>query len=474
MLKDFKLPDLGEGVHEGRIIRVMVKLGEPVREDQPLMEVETDKAAVEVPSPFEGVVSKVHIHDKQLVHVGDVMFTFEVGARAASAPPPSEGAPGSREGGEALSHGPASRGPAASAAGHSSQVGASTLSPAPSLRGRGGQSAPAPSLPGGRITPASPAVRKRARALGLDLSTINGGGPAGRVRLQDLEVATASPPLPLREGVGGWVKSPGTPAAPIPQRTSRETASGPAPTTTPTTSPFAQASAAEVREELSQARKTIALNMVQSWTTVPHVTDCEDADVTELDRLRQGHNITLRESETKLSLLPFVIRAVAMALTRHPIFNAAFDDKTSHLIYKRSINLAIGMHTERGLIAPVLREADKLNVAQIAAWLTEWTVRGREAKFAVNDLRGGTYTISNAGAMGGSRYSTPIISPGQAAVLALGRTRWEPRVIDQQIVPRYIMPLSHSFDHRIIDGGQEIAFQRDVIGALENPARLLL
>lgn len=473
MLKDFKLPDLGEGVHEGCIIRVMVKPGEHVREDQPLMEVETDKAAVEVPSPFEGVVSKVHIQDKQFVHVGDVMFTFEVGARAASAPPPSEGAPGSREGGEALSHGP--RGPAASAAGHSSQVGASTLSPAPSLRGRGSQSAPAPSLPGGRITPASPAVRKRARALGLDLSTINGGGPAGRVRMQDLEAAPVDLPLPSREGVGGRVNPAihvATPAARI--APPRETASGPAPTTTPTTSPFAQASAAEVREELSQARKTIALNMVQSWTTIPHVTDCEDADVTELDRLRQGHNITLREGETKLSLLPFVIRAVAMALTRHPIFNATFDDKSAQIIYKRSINLAIGMHTERGLIAPVLREADTMNVAQIAAWLAEWTVRGREAKFAVNDLRGGTYTISNAGAMGGSRYSTPIITPGQAAVLALGRTRWEPRVIDQQVVPRYIMPLSHSFDHRIIDGGQEIAFQRDVIGALENPARLLL
>jgi pyruvate dehydrogenase E2 component (dihydrolipoamide acetyltransferase) len=317
-------------------------------------------------------------------------------------------------------------------------------------------------------------VRKRARALGLDISTINGGGPAGRVRMQDLEAATSTPTLPLREEAGGWFKSPVIPAAPIPRQAHRETASGPAPASAPVVSPFAQSSAAEVREELSQARKTIALNMVQSWTTIPHVTDCEDADVTELDRLRQGHNITLREGETKLSLLPFVIRAVAMALTRHPIFNAVFDDKTGHIIYKRAINLAIGMHTERGLIAPVLREADKLNVAQIAAWLAEWTIRGREAKFAVNDLRGGTYTISNAGAMGGSRYSTPIITPGQAAVLALGRTRWEPRAIEQQVVPRYIMPLSHSFDHRIIDGGQEIAFQRDVIGALENPARLLL
>jgi pyruvate dehydrogenase E2 component (dihydrolipoamide acetyltransferase) len=248
------------------------------------------------------------------------------------------------------------------------------------------------------------------------------------------------------------------------------------------------------------ARKTIARNMVQSWTTIPHVTDQDDADVTELDRLRKGYP-SAANNNRKLTLLPFIVRAVAQALTRHPIFNATFDDEQQAIAYFNEINIAIGVHTERGLVAPVIRNADRLSVIQLADAVDAIVEKARSATFSVNETRGGTYTISNAGAFGGSRYSTPIIAPGQCAVLAAGKARWMPWVVESegitggppvplnskelrvpvtrvqmlppQIMPRLILPLSHSFDHRIADGGQEIAFLQDVIGQLENPARLM-
>ena len=227
------------------------------------------------------------------------------------------------------------------------------------------------------------------------------------------------------------------------------------------------------RHPLTQARKTIAANMAKSCRTIPHVTDTDEADVTLLDELRRTHD-SLDSSVGKLTLLPFVLCATGLALRRHPIFNASFDEDAGQIIYKRYINIAVGVHTERGLVAPVIRDIDQMGVAQINGALHELAEKARTASFAVNDLRGGTFTVSNAGAMGGSRFSTPIINPPQVAVMALGRTRWRACVVDGKVVPRLILPISISFDHRIIDGGSEVAFQQDIIRSLENPAQLLL
>lgn len=231
------------------------------------------------------------------------------------------------------------------------------------------------------------------------------------------------------------------------------------------------------RAALSQARKTIASVMSQSWTTIPHATDFDDADVTELERLRKGY--TAPDSpDRKITMLAFVVRAVVRALQRFPDFNAHFDQDKGEVVYKRYIHIALGVHTERGLVPMVLRDADRLTIPQISDELNRLGEMARTSSFSVNDTRGGTYTISNAGAMGGSRYSTPIITPGQAAVLAVGRSRWMPWVVENEesrgLAPRLIMPLSHSIDHRLLDGGHEIAFMQQVIGDLQNPARLLL
>ena len=226
------------------------------------------------------------------------------------------------------------------------------------------------------------------------------------------------------------------------------------------------------REPLTRARRAIAEVMVRSSSTIPHVTDTDDADITDLDRLRRDYR-SPDKAERKLTMLPFAIRATAMALQQFPIFNAAFDDQAKEIVYHEYISIAVGVHTERGLIAPVLRNVDQLTIPQITDELAVLAEKARNATFAVNDTRGGTFTISNAGAMGGSRYSTPIINYPQSAILALGRSRLQPSVVEQKIVPRQILPLSLSFDHRIIDGAQSIAFMQQIIRLLQGPAQLL-
>jgi len=223
------------------------------------------------------------------------------------------------------------------------------------------------------------------------------------------------------------------------------------------------------RTPLTRARKAIAAAMSKSVSTIPHATDTDDADLTELDELRH----TASTGDRKLSILPFVIRATVLGLAKYPIFNASYDADNEQVVHHRYISIAIGVHTERGLIAPVLRNVDQLTIPQIAEALAVLAEKVRTASFEVNDTRGGTFTISNAGAVGGSRYSTPIINPPQAAILALGRTRWQPWVVNEKVVARQILPLSISFDHRLIDGAEEVRFMQAIIGSLESPTGLM-
>ena len=440
MTNQFKLPDLGEGVHEGQIIKLLVKEGETVAEDQPLMEVETDKAAVEIPSPYAGVITKWHVEESQVVNVGDVMVTFEGGEGEGDAQGRSDSTAETRSAqrGESLKRG-------------------SDASSAAIAK---------PSAVAGRHKPASPATRKLARVLKIDINSVAGSGPGGRVTRADVERASeassSNGATSQRDQSRMARPSPKQPAQRKPLDFSSITGED-------TTDAYGNIK----KHTISQARKTIAANMAKSWSTIPHVTDCDDADVTELEKLRKGY-LSPDNGNRKITMLAFIIRAVAQALRRHPEFNAHFDSDNQHIIYKNYINIAVGVHTERGLVAPVIRDADSLDVIGIADALDAMIGKARTASFSVNETRGGTYSISNAGAFGGSHYSTPIVTPGQCGVLAIGRSRKLPWIVDDQIVPRLIMPLSHSFDHRVADGGQEIAFLQDIIGQLENPARLLM
>ncbi len=226
-------------------------------------------------------------------------------------------------------------------------------------------------------------------------------------------------------------------------------------------------------EKLSRMRRTIASQMSLSWSTVPRVTNFDDADVTDLDNIRKSSKADYAARGIKLTSLPFVIKAVAMALRDHPVINASLNPEGTHVIYKDYVNVGIAVDTDRGLVVPSLRAADDLSIPEVAKKLGEMAELVRDNKFTVDDLRGSTFTISNLGAIGGI-YSTPIVNVPETAILLVGRSRKMPVVHDDKIMPRLMMPLSFSYDHRLIDGGAAARFLNDVVGYLEAPSRLLL
>jgi pyruvate dehydrogenase E2 component (dihydrolipoamide acetyltransferase) len=227
------------------------------------------------------------------------------------------------------------------------------------------------------------------------------------------------------------------------------------------------------REKLSKIRKTIAAQMVRSWTTIPRVTNFDDADVTDLEALRKSIPPDFIGEGLKLTMMPFVMRAVSLALRHHPLLNASFDEENEQIVYKEYVNLGVAVDTPRGLVVPVVRNADRLSIPELARKLSEVARKARNVEFTVDELRGGTFTISNLGAVGGV-YSTPIINYPEVAILLLGRSRWVPVVREGQIVPRYLMPLSLSYDHRLVDGAAAARFLNEVIDWLQSPGKLLL
>ncbi len=411
---DFKLPDLGEGIHEGQILTVHVVEGQSINEDELLMEVETDKAAVEIPSPCTGTIVKVHVQDKQLVHVGDVMVTFNSGENA-QATPSQEVVVDTKEVIEPLTQ--------------KKRVDQSKVR-------------------------TSPSNRKLARTLGVDLHSLQGTGSGGRITRQDIEQAVQEPEQSIAK------------VEPVPRSSIKieQSIDG---------VQEQDEYGAIIRQPMSQARKSISKAMCLAWETVPHVTDCNDVDITAIDELRKTFHDP-DQPNLKLTLLPFVIKAVCRALKKYPILNAAIDSDTGDVLFRQYVNIAIGVDSERGLIAPVIRNADLLSVGEISTQLEQIIENARSASFSIADTRGATYTISNAGAVGRTRYSTPIIQQGTVACLAVGRARKMPWVVDDKIVPRLILPLSHSIDHRLIDGGREIPFIEHLMNDLEHPMRFVV
>jgi len=408
MPRQFILPDLGEGISEAQIIRVLIKPGDRVALDQYLMEVETDKAAVEIPSPYAGIAKEVHVKEGDTVNVGTVIVTFDDADGAIRAGSGSD------------------------------RTVASPLV--------GGARAEMPAAPsrGKTVTAAAPAIRKLARELGVDIDSLAGTGPGGRVTKEDVEHAKGSAPA----------ARPSQAAPPLP-------------------------GIADVdkygkvrREPLNQIRKTIATQMSRSAFTAVHVTHGDEADITELDRLRRNLNETTH-GDPKLTFMSFLVRATCIALRKHPIFNASLDHEGWQMIYKDYVNIGIAVDTERGLIVPVIRDTDRLTLRGIAAALRTIADRVRLNQFAVEDLRGGTFTITNVGALGGT-FSTPIINYPEVAILGLGRSRKVPVLRDGQLAEALMLPLNLSFDHRATDGANAARFTSEIKSYLETPTKFLL
>jgi pyruvate dehydrogenase E2 component (dihydrolipoamide acetyltransferase) len=448
MAREFKLPDIGEGISEVELLQWYVQEGDTVREDQNLAEIETDKAVADLPSPYAGVVSRLHFQPGERIPVGSTLVSFDEPEQKAVEPVQSTTA-------EPVSEQP-------SGIERASTVAADTPK---------GQPTPAPGHePGGGRVLAAPAVRRRARELGIELTAVQGSGPGGRVTSEDLEryahdgqqAATAvnAPPSKVETAPAEAATPEQPPEAPrvVPERM-------PLPD-------FAQWGTVE-RLPLTATRRQIARKMVQSLYTAPHAAALDEADITELEALRKRSQERLQDHHTHLTLLPFVMKATVAALKRFPALNASFDDDKQELILKRYYHLGIAMDTERGLIVPVIREVDRKSIVELAAELEEKVQRTRAGKISLEELRGGTFTLTNAGALGGAAF-IPIINYPEVAILGLGRAQPKPVVREGRIVVRTMLPLSIAFDHRVADGADVVHFLTLVMRLLEDPTQLLL
>ena len=451
MAVEFKLDNLGDGVESGDVLEIMVAVGDTIELDQGVIELETDKATVVVPSEFAGTVTKICCAEGDTVKPGDVLMEIESSGAAAPAPapapepaapapeptpPPAAPAPVAAE---PTPPAPAPVAPAPPAPVATAPVPAAPIKPA----------APVVStVPDGGQIPAGPMIRRLAREVGVDLGSVSGSGGNGRIVREDVLRV-------VREGSAG--RPAGVGAAPAIPAGSETDGFGP------------------VRvEKMPKIRQTIARKMHESWTTCPRVTNFDDADVTALEEIRQKSKQEYVQGGVKLTTMPFIVKAVAMALKSHPVINASVDLEAGKIIYKDYVNVGIAVDTERGLVVPNLRNVDKMGIPDIARQLGTVAENVRSNNFSVSDLQGGTFTISNLGAIGGT-YSTPIINTPETAILLVGRSRKLPVVVDNdEIAVRLMMPLSLSYDHRLIDGGAAARFLNEVIGYLEAPSRLLL
>ena len=466
MPRPFVLPDLGEGLTEAEIVKVLVSEGDVIREDAPLIEVETDKAQVEIPSPMSGRVAKIHVQAGQTVKVGSVLVTFDdddgVAGTRASPARSGAGTTGKQAAETTRTLAPEARTTIERA--HAPQA-------APGRAGEPVERAAEPREPARSNipVPATPATRRLARELGVDLRTVRASGPGGRVTDEDVRAAAdGSRATTADGGVRSDARAPAAPAAPR----------GPARPLAivgleiPPLPNFEQWGPVE-RQPLSHLRRTIAERMTLSATIVPHVTHFDRADITELDALITRNLARAKERGVILTLTSFLLKASALALRAHPQFNASLDAAAGELIVKSYVHLGIAVAVERGLIVPVIRDVDKKPLIEIARELAALAQRTREGKASLDELKGGTFTVTNIGALGGTG-AIPIINYPEVAILGVARGRPEPVVRDGQIVPRMLLPLSLTFDHRVADGVDGARFASDIVRRLEHPDELLL
>lgn len=434
---EFKLPDVGEGMHEAEILRWLIKPGEVVKLDQPMLEIQTDKAMVEIPAPVAGTVEQINFKEGQLARVGDILITFR----------------------------PAT--PNASAANGSGQQ-QSQNQPPKTFSTTLAVATPTATVSSNGIIPrkpgdvrAAPAVRKRAVELDVDITKVKPGSPDGRVLLQDVEAFAAAPKLEP-------TFAPVQPQAPI----SNGNGNGHVQAVAPVVA-LSESGQAEKRVALAGLRRRIAERMELSWRTIPHVAVFDEADTSELVTLRESLKGAAEKRGVKLTYLPFIVKAVVATLKQHPVFNSTFDEKSREVVYKNFYNIGLATSTPDGLLVPVVQNANRLSLLELAAEINRLSEGGRNRSLKANELSGSTFTISNVGSYGGVS-GTAIINPPEAAILATGKMQEKAVVRAGQVVARPIMPLSVSFDHRLIDGADAGAFLTTLKSYLENPNLLLL
>src|SRR6266566_2223989 len=418
-MQEFKLPDLGEGMHEAEVVEWLVKAGDTVKLDQTMVKVETDKAIVEIPSPVAGRIGEIRVQDGQVAKVGEVLVVFETSASST---------------------GSSTRGDASS----KTAVASSALKP----------SAPEVSVSPKKGVLAAPAVRKLAFELGVNLDEVIPSHPSGRVTLEDVQnyanhsktAALLPEAAPVEAGQSATPVTPTTPA-------------------TPTT--------LEDRQPLTGLRKRIAEHMEHAWRTIPHATAFDELDGGDLKSLRQALLPVADKRGIRLTYIPLLIKLLLPVLKEFPIFNASLDEERREIIYKRVYHIGIATASPEGLLVPVLRNADHLTLLEVASNLERLIEGARKRTLSLPELSGSTFTLNNVGSFGGSS-GTPIINSPEVAILAVGKLQDKAVVQDGTVVVRPMMPLTLSFDHRLIDGAMAGAFLARFKELVENPQQLML
>ena len=426
MSRSFKLPDLGEGIHEGEVLAVPVEVGQVVKEGDIILEVETDKAAVEIPSPFDGSVQEIFVKPGDVVNVGAVMMTFSNGQDIQAV---DEIKPAAKS----------ETTPKAAAV--AAKVSATNT--------------------GGPV-PAAPATRRLARELGVDLHSVTPSGPAGLVTAEDVRGFAAT----------GEIVEPVSAAAP-----DAAVASQPGDISVPPLPDFSKWGEVQ-RIPFRSIRRATARQMSLAWSQIPHVNSQDVVDLTRLEAFRQKHKAEMEAVGGKLTITVFAMKAVATALKTYPDFNATLDTKNNEIIIKQYYNLGVAVNTDNGLIVPVVKDVDRKSIKELALEFTDLVQRTRERKATVEEMQGGTFTITNAGAMGGGFFA-PIINHPEVAILGMGQARMQPVVREQEkgdyiIVPRLMMPIVLCIDHRVLDGADSINFLKILVDTLEDPDELLM
>jgi pyruvate dehydrogenase E2 component (dihydrolipoamide acetyltransferase) len=413
MTKSFALPDLGEGIHEAEVLAVHVTPGQLVKEGDPIVDIETDKAAVEIPSPFTGNVVEVLVKAGDLAKVGDVMMIFDTGGN--------------------------------------------------NIKEMSVSIKAAPPLKTDKITrpvPASPATRRLAQELGVDLKLVVPTGSGGLVTADDVRTSASN---------GKEIPA----AAPAVVESAMQPFSIPP----PALPDFSQWGPVE-RYPFRSIRRATAKQMVTAWTQIPHVTSQDTVDITRLEAFRQKHKEEIKAAGGRLTMTVFALKAAATALKNYPMFNASLDLTSQEIVVKKYFHIGVAVDTDDGLIVPVIRDVDRKSIKELAIELHQCVGRTRSRQISLEELQGGTFTITNAGAMGGGFFS-PIINFPQVAILGFGRGRMQPAAVRKdngqwELVPRLLMPIVLCFDHRVVDGADSIRFMKVVIEALQDPEELLM
>ena len=443
MAKEIKLPVLAEGVDSAEVLEVLVAPGDAIEEDQTILEVQTDKAAAEVPSTVSGTVKEVLVKTGDVVAVGQTLITVdESGASEEKGEAPvedgkseSEAAPAAEEKVEE------------SKSESTADDAAKPSAPKEKASGATGGSVSAV-VKTETLAPAAPSVRRFAREIGIDIDQVPGSGAHGRVSLDDVKGYAKQ----RNEGGGGGAAGVGVAVPTLPDFS----AHGPV-----------------RREAMNNMQRRTAENMVLSATVIPHVTQCDDADITALEALRKRFGKRAEAAGGKLTMTAMLVKIVAAALKKYPAFNASVDMEKAEVVYKSFYNIGVAVDTPMGLLVPVIKDVDGKNMIDISVEMTEMSKRARDGKTKLKELEGGSITITNVGGIGGT-YFTPIVNYPEVAILGVGRAKEQAVRVGDGWESRLILPLSLSYDHRLINGADGIRFLRWIIDAMEEPLLLSL